>query len=53
MTSNSLENSPTWPEFELVRDLLPVLDICKFEQVVIKTQGSMTRTTFSPHFLHC
>ena len=46
--SNSVENNQTWPKFELVRALMPVLDICKFEQVVIKTQGSMTRTTFSP-----
>ncbi|MFI0460284.1 MAG: hypothetical protein ACH254_22090, partial [Candidatus Thiodiazotropha endolucinida] len=32
---------------------MPVLDICKFEQVVMKTQGSITRTTFSPlyHFV--
>ena len=46
--STSADNNPTWPKFEMVRDFMPVLDICKFEQVVIKTQGSMTRTTFSP-----
>ena len=47
--SNSAENNPTWPKFELVPDFMPILDICKFEQVVIKTQGFMIRTTF-PHY---
>ena len=44
--SNSAENNLTWPKFELDRDFMPVLDTCKFKEVVIKTQGSITRTTF-------
>ena len=28
---------------------MPVLDICKFKEVAIETQGSVGRTTF-PHY---
>ena len=42
--SNSNENDPTWPKCERVRDFMPLLDIYKFEKVVIKTEGAMPRT---------
>ena len=42
--SNSKENDPTWPKFEPVRDFMPLLDTCKFEEVVIKTEGAMPST---------
>ena len=43
MASNSEVNDLTWPKFELVRDFMPLLDTCKFEEIVIKTEGAMPR----------
>ena len=37
--SNSKENDPTWPKFELVRDFMPLLDTCKFEGVALKLKA--------------
>ena len=37
-------NDLTWPKFQLFRDFMPLLDTCKFEEVVIKTKGAMPRT---------
>ena len=30
------------------KDFMPVLKNCKFEEVAIKTEGTMAQTTFSP-----
>ena len=38
--SNSEVKYQIWPKFKLVWDFMPVLDTCKFKEVVIKTQGS-------------
>ena len=37
-------NCTMWLKFELVRDVIPVLDTCKFEEVAIKNKGAMPRT---------
>ena len=33
-----------WPKFELVQNSVPVLDTCMFEEVAIKSGGTMPRT---------
>ena len=42
--SNSIVNSPFWPEFELVRDVTPVQIIYKFHKYPIKTRKAILRT---------
>ena len=49
--SNSENNDPTWPKFELVRDVSTVLDTCKLEEVAIKSEEAKARTTFSPLYI--
>ena len=49
--SNSEVNDLTWPKFQLVRDFMPLLDTCKFEEVVIKTQEAMPRTMSNMFFI--
>ena len=39
--SNSKKNDLIWPKFEPVPDFMPLLDTCKFEEVVIKTEGAL------------
>ena len=41
---NSKANNPIWPEFELVRDVMPVLVICQFHKDPIKTKQPKLRT---------
>ena len=38
---------PTWPNFELVRDVMDVLVTCKYEEDPIKNEGAWVDTTFS------
>ena len=40
--------SAIWPEFELVRDFMAVLITGKFEDDLMKSEGGILRTTFSP-----
>ena len=44
--SNSKRNSPIWPEFEIVRDFMPVLLTCKLAEDPFKTKGAIMSTTF-------
>ena len=46
--SNSEVKSPIWPEFKHVRDFMAVLVTCKFEDDLIKSEGTILLTTFSP-----
>ena len=39
---------PTSPKFELVRDVLAVLDTCKLQEAAIKNEEDRARTRFSP-----
>ena len=42
--SNSKEDSPIWPEIELIRDFIVVLVTCKFEEHPIKNKVAIDRT---------
>ena len=46
MLNSETTNSPLWPETELVQDFNPVLIICKFEEDLIKTEGTVVSITF-------
>ena len=46
--ANSAVLGPTWPNFELVRDVIGVLVTCKYEEDPIKNEGTRVLTTFSP-----
>ena len=46
--SYSKENRPILPKFELSRDGIPVLIICKLDEDPIKNEDAIDRTTFSP-----
>ena len=46
--ANSAVLGPTWPNFELVRDVMYVLVTCKYEEDPIKNEGARVFTTFSP-----
>ena len=46
--SNSKTNRSIWPNFEIVRDSMPVLVGSKFDQVLIKMKLLVPGTTFSP-----
>ena len=46
--TNSAVLGPIWPNFELVRDVMNVLVICKYEEDLIKNEGTRVDTTFSP-----
>ena len=45
--SNSKETSPIWSEIKLVRDFMPVLLSCKFDENRIKMEGVSVETSFS------
>ena len=47
LTPQSL-HGPIWPNFELVRDVMDVLVICKYEEDLIKNEGARVFSTFSP-----
>ena len=44
-TANSAVLGPIWPNFELVRDVMDVLVICKYEDYPIKNEGARVVTT--------
>ena len=46
--ANSTVLIPIWPNFELVRDIIDFLVICKYEEDPIKNEGARVLTTFSP-----
>ena len=46
--ANSAVLGPIWPNFELVREVMDVLVICKYEEDPIKNEGARVFTTFSP-----
>ena len=50
VASNSKVNSPIWPKIELIRDFMPVLVSCKFDEDQIKTEGISMETSFSAKF---
>ena len=50
--SNSKENDQSWSKFELGRDFMPILDTCKFEEVVIRTESAIPRTMSNMFFYH-
>ena len=41
-----------WLLFELVRDVMPVLVSCKFDEDPIKNEGAIVSTTFSPLWVY-
>ena len=41
---------PIWPNFELVRDVMDVLIICKYEEDPIKNRGARVFTTLYINF---
>ena len=45
---NSKVNRHMWPEFELVRDIIAVPVICKFDDDPVKYEGAIVSTTFPP-----
>ena len=49
---NSHANSRNWLKIEFVRDFLPVLVICKFDEDSIKNEVNIVRTTFSPLYVY-
>ena len=51
-TSNFEMNSPIWSKFELVRDFMPVLVACKFDQDPTKSDAPILQTAVS-HFKFC
>ena len=46
--ANSVVSGPIWPKFELVRDFLHVLVICKYKEDRIKSNREKVETPFSP-----
>ena len=46
--ANSAVLGRIWPKFELVRDIMVVLITCKYEEDLIKNEGTRVDTTFSP-----
>ena len=50
--SNFKVNSPIWPKIELVRDFMPVLVNCKFEEYPIKNEGVIVSTTFATIYVN-
>lgn len=43
-TSNSKRNRSTWSKFVRRPDIMRILNTCKFEDVLIKREDSLTRT---------
>ena len=48
MAANSAVLGRIWPNFELVREIIIVLVICKYEEDPIKNEGARVLTRFSP-----
>ena len=48
--ANSAVLGPIWLNFELVRDVMDVLDTYKYEEDLIKNEGARVFTTF-PHYI--
>ena len=46
--ANSVVNGSIWPKFELVRDFMRVLIICKYKKDWIKSNQEKVETPFSP-----
>ena len=46
--ANSVIRGPIWPKFELVRDFMHVLVICKYRKDRIKNNREKVETSFSP-----
>ena len=46
--TNSVVSGPIWPKFELVRDFIHVLVICKYKKDRIQTNRENVETPFSP-----
>ena len=47
MASNSEVDSPIWPRFELIQDLIAVLVTSKTDEGPIKSEVAIVRTSFS------
>ena len=48
MAGNPIVNRWKWPEFDLIRDSMTVLVICKFGDDTIKNEGAFVSATISP-----
>ena len=46
--ANLVVSGPIWPKFELVRDFMHVLIICKYKKDWIKSNREKVETPFSP-----
>ena len=46
--ANSVVSGPIWPKFELVRDFMHVLVICKYKKDRMKNNWEKVETSFSP-----
>ena len=46
--ANSAILGPTWPNFELVRDIMDIPVTCKYEEESIKNEGARVFITFLP-----
>ena len=44
---NSEGSGPIWPNFNLIRDLMPAFITCKFDKDRIKTEAVSVETSFS------
>ena len=44
-------NSPSWPEFELIQDFMPVHVVCKSHKDLIKTKQAKLQTRLNTVFL--
>ena len=51
MAANSIVSGPIWPKFELVRDFMHVLVICKYKKDRIKSNREKVETPFSHYKL--
>ena len=48
--SNTEVNSLIWPKFELIREFMAVLPICKFDEDPIKMEGTINRIRSNMRF---
>ena len=46
--SNLEVNNPTWPRFEFERHIMPVLDTCKLDDVLVETKWAISGTKRFP-----
>ena len=49
---NSHANSQNWSKIKLVRDFMPILISCKFDEDPIKIEVAIVRTTFYPLYVY-